>query len=375
MSKQENVAIYIDDLSAFGGAAVVTKTLYFKLKSACYPNIEIIDLFSKPSAEESISVISIFPDETDVHLDDLDNRLSTILTKNNIRVLIIAVTSLKTAYKVGVVAKNARCRIICVLHNSPYSYRRNFISKEEAFFYPKMLIRKVAKDTIGYKKNYSVLRWMIKNALIVTVGHECEKEFKILFPDVQNITTIYNFVNIPEACEAKEKPSKKICYVGRFSPQKNMFLLLKVWKEFVKLEPEYILMLVGDGEEKAEMKKYIMKNNISNIEFTGKISKIDNIYRNSDVCILTSFYEGLPTVFLEALRKNCLIFATKGYGGGKELILNFENGYYSDNTNPAEIAVDLQNLVNSVQYPLNISAVSGEFTDDYILNKWKKIIE
>lgn len=120
------------------------------------------------------------------------------------------------------------------------------------------------------------------------------------------------------------RSTKVIIHVGRLSPQKNLFMLI----DAVTLirEPEVKLVLVGDGELKAELEDYAARKNIS-FEFMGVVSheELPGVLNNSDVFVLSSLIEGHPKVLLEAMSCGLPCVGTD-VQGTRDLIRDGETG-------------------------------------------------
>lgn len=92
-----------------------------------------------------------------------------------------------------------------------------------------------------------------------------------------------------------------IGHVGRFQAQKNHPFLIDVFNDVVKQEPNYKLLLIGDGNDKDEIVKKVDSLNINNnVVFLGQIGDVEKYYSAMDVFTLPSLCEGLPVVGVEA---------------------------------------------------------------------------
>lgn len=90
-------------------------------------------------------------------------------------------------------------------------------------------------------------------------------------------------------------------HIGRFNQQKNHKFLIEVFAEVLKQKPNALLMLVGDGEKKNEIKEQIKALGIEeSVIFTGIRSDVPALLSAMDVFVFPSFYEGMPNTVIEA---------------------------------------------------------------------------
>lgn len=90
-------------------------------------------------------------------------------------------------------------------------------------------------------------------------------------------------------------------HVGRFEAQKNHTFLLRVAAEYLKMAPETVFLLVGDGPLRKEIEGEARKLGIAGqIYFAGVRKDVPALMRGvMDVFVLPSLFEGLPLVLLE----------------------------------------------------------------------------
>lgn len=92
-----------------------------------------------------------------------------------------------------------------------------------------------------------------------------------------------------------------VLHMGRFVEQKNHRYLLEVFSEFLKSNPNSLLMLAGDGPLRHEMEEITRSLGIAEkVRFLGQRNDADRLYCAADVFCLPSLYEGLPVVAVEA---------------------------------------------------------------------------
>ncbi|MBR3737195.1 MAG: glycosyltransferase, partial [Eubacterium sp.] len=92
-----------------------------------------------------------------------------------------------------------------------------------------------------------------------------------------------------------------IGHVGRMAPQKNQKKLIDVFNEIHKVNPETHLVIIGTGELEEKLKQQVKDLGLSQAAtFTGVLSNVNEWYSAIDVFVMTSLYEGLPVVAVEA---------------------------------------------------------------------------
>ena len=113
----------------------------------------------------------------------------------------------------------------------------------------------------------------------------------------------------------------KIITVSRLSYEKNLIDILKALNYLKNKDIE--LTIVGDGEEKYNLIKYVQRNGLSkNVKFVGQKKNPQNFLSKSNLYINSSFFEGFPNSVVEALNMNISIIASHSNGGIYDIISN-----------------------------------------------------
>lgn len=136
-------------------------------------------------------------------------------------------------------------------------------------------------------------------------------------------------------------PKKKyIIYVGRFSPEKNLYKLLEAYAEFKHTSPNWGLLLVGSGPQEQEIREYISRYKISDIILPGFVQQkeLPLYYLVSDVFILPSISEPWGLVVDEAMTLGLPVLVSIRCGCVAELVQNGRNGYCFNPINITEIS-------------------------------------
>ncbi len=178
-----------------------------------------------------------------------------------------------------------------------------------------------------FKILFKVPKFIIVNSFIFK--KELDKKFNI------KSKVIYNPLNKIEILQKSKnklnfkffnKNDLKLINIARFTDQKDHLTLLKGINK-IKDKIKIKLLIIGYGSNKTIIKKYIFENGLKKI--VKVINYQDNPYKYlslSDCLILTSLFEGLPNVIMEALCLKKFVISTNCPTGPKEILLNGKYG-------------------------------------------------
>lgn len=92
-----------------------------------------------------------------------------------------------------------------------------------------------------------------------------------------------------------------IGHVGRFGAEKNHVKLLNVFYLLHKDNPDTILLLCGDGEEREHIEQQISTLHLEDsVRLLGRIDNVHEMLQVFDIMIMPSLFEGLPFALIEA---------------------------------------------------------------------------
>ena len=117
--------------------------------------------------------------------------------------------------------------------------------------------------------------------------------------------------------------------VGRLAPWKNIDTIIKSVNLLRQYDTKFKLFIVGSGPLESELKKLVSDLNLSTeVIFTGQknYTELTEYYKNSNIYIQASGYEGLPHVLLEAINYDLTLISTP-IGGSNEILQDGKNGY------------------------------------------------
>lgn len=174
---------------------------------------------------------------------------------------------------------------------------------------------------------------------ICTVSQEMGKELIKLAPNLkEKQKTVYNPIDIEEiekkALDDSELTEEEkvliksdyICSVGRLDEsQKDFTTLIKAFGELKKERNiKEKLVIVGEGTDKQNLEDLTKKLKIKDVVFLGKKSNPYIWMKNSKLFVLSSKYEGFPTVLVEAISLKVPVISSDCPTGPKEILKNRE---------------------------------------------------
>ena len=252
--------------------------------------------------------------------------------------------------------------------NVQKNYNKHYSKYYKYFFCLKILARKVIADrnisVFAFQANvYCIILSKILNFKLIVRSNSSPSGwtnswiknfiFKVLFesPDFVIVNSfqfakeiykkfnirakvIYNPLNkseILKKCKHKinfnfrYKKSLKIINIARFTDQKDHLTLLEAFKKVnTKINAE--LLIMGYGANKKIICDFIKDHNLeTKIKVIGFQKNPYPFIKKADIFVLTSLYEGLPNVLLEALTLKKFIISSDCPTGPKEIL---ENGKY-----------------------------------------------
>ena len=122
---------------------------------------------------------------------------------------------------------------------------------------------------------------------------------------------------------------KIILYAGRLVKVKNLPLLLKAVAMIRNSKHNIILLIIGEGGEKAKLKRKVRRLEIEDVVVfitSAPHKDLINYYHAADVFVLSSFSESLGKVLIEAGAAGCPVVSTETTGA-RDVVVEGRTGY------------------------------------------------
>lgn len=373
MDKNKRIGIFIENPTVLGGVQTVTKSLINLLKSE-YKIPILISLFG----EADSSVVNYGTKV--IKLDRLDYfELNKVVQCYQLDYLIVQVESIKRALIVNQYLLNSSCKVLNNLHSSPYVYFRKYGGLKRILSNPRLLLQYIKMQLYWKPFHYRAFESITSTSGMICVSEKAAIELKEILNHKydKQIFSIHNPLTfIPHGISSNKQ--NRVVYAGRLSYEKRPLLMLDVWNKVQnQVSAEWHLDILGEGPERSKMIDYIERHHIKNVHFHGVVNNVNDYLEVSKIAILFSYYEGLPTVMLEAASFCNALLATKGYGGTSDIVINGETGILCDATTN-DLCHAMLSLMNNdeLRYRLSQNAYDSlnYYNNENILNKWKEML-
>lgn len=183
--------------------------------------------------------------------------------------------------------------------------------------------------------------------LITAISNFLAERAKRLGVLEKNIIITPNGVDLAEVPEKIEAITNRVICVARLSWEKGIDYLLKAWPEVLAKTNQTKLVLVGEGNKRAEIEELIRKLNIADsVELKGNLSHRQTLLeiKKSEVFICPSLAEGLGIVFIEAQACGVAAIGTR-VGGIPDIIIDGQTGLLVEPKDSSAIAKALIQLL------------------------------
>lgn len=204
-------------------------------------------------------------------------------------------------------------------------------------------------------------------------------EDKGYWGNLSNIEVIPNPLSFQVGRIAPLK-NKKAIAIGRFKHQKGFDLLIEAWRIVHMSYPDWNLDIIGEGELQFELQQQIDANGLQKcITLVQSTIEIEEVYRRSSLVVMSSRYEGLPMVLLEAQTMGLPIVSFACKCGPRDIISNGIDGYLVPEFDIKKLSNSIMALLADVDLRKRMGEAAKEsserFLPDKVMRRWMNLFE
>lgn len=193
-----------------------------------------------------------------------------------------------------------------------------------------------------------------------------------------NVHVIQNIVTLNESGFYTSCKQKSVIYVGRFSKQKDIDSLLRIWEIIHQQHPDWQLDIYGEGELKDYYLSIIQKMN-ANIHVYEPTANIMEVYREHSILLLTSKYEPFGLVLPEAMSCGLPVVAFDCPYGPADIITDEVDGYLIEDRDVELFAQRVGQLISDYYLRVQMGkagiASSKRYRSEVVMPQWVKLFE
>lgn len=178
------------------------------------------------------------------------------------------------------------------------------------------------------------------------------------------------------------KRPMEISYSGRlYIKQKRQDILLHAFKKVVDDGYRVELLIYGDGIDGEKLQNLTRQLGITElVHFKGNINNVEVQISHSRMLVLSSDYEGIPNVIIEALQCGVPVVSTDcSPGGARLLIEEGVNGFIVPREDYIALAEKIEELLDDELRAESMSVaavdITKRFSESSVLEKWRNYLE
>ncbi len=201
-----------------------------------------------------------------------------------------------------------------------------------------------------------------------------------------NFKTHNNVICIPNAASIENinvtdynTREKLVIAVGRLTYQKGFDMLLKAWAQIFDKVKDWKLCIVGSGEDETMLRDLIEQQSLKNISIEAATNQIHEYYNKASLFCMSSRFEGLPMVLIEAQYFGLPIVSFDCNTGPAEVVTHSENGFLCEANNINVFALSLKKCIlnEEERKQFHISALQSakRFQSEPIYAMWRELLE
>lgn len=168
---------------------------------------------------------------------------------------------------------------------------------------------------------------------------------------------------------------RQVIAVGRMEYQKNFSDLITIWGRVHEHFPEWKLVVIGEGPQWGDINDQVSEAGLNySVNLVGVSSQVQDYLLKSSIYVLTSHYEGLPMVLLEAQACGLPIVSYACPSGPRDIVSDGRDGYLIDSYDVDAFVNRLERLMGDEELRVRMgqeSRIASErFALEGVMQRW-----
>lgn len=175
-----------------------------------------------------------------------------------------------------------------------------------------------------------------------------------------------------------ELRNKSVIAVGRYCYQKDLGKLIDAWSLVCQEDDKWRLHLVGDGEDREMLQRQIEELGLKDRVVLGRAeTDMKAVYSNASLLALSSRYEGLPMVLLEAQAAGLPIVSFACKCGPRDVIEDGLDGLLVEEGDVKALADGILQLISNYELRMRMGHEafkrSERYSEETVMSQWVRL--
>lgn len=268
------------------------------------------------------------------------SRLTGYLRKEKYSHIFTASDYISAAAIIVKKALRLKAKVIATLH---YNLATNLRNIPPA---PRLVFRTLNKNIIAKADRIIAVSTGVRDGFLSVTGTQYAGKTEVIYNPAFD-DRIYAKALEPAPTGIFRPGLKTIISVGRLDANKNHALLINAFALLTQSRSDLQLVIIGDGVLKASLSRMAKEKKLGDkVFFTGFLQNPFAFMAKSDLFVLPSLSEGLPTVLVEALALGLNVVSTDCPSGPAEILDNGNYGWLTVNN-------DVDSMANGISAALD----------------------
>lgn len=313
--------------------------------------------------------------------DELDRLFSSFVIEKRISIIVNQHNYGDKIYQVlKHLKQNVGIRILTFDHGSPNAYIMHipdYYSLSKRCQRIKERIKYLGNTYAEHSRNkmYELSEYMI----LLSPGFidDFSRLFKI--KDRSKLLSIPNPLTFEENYNDEFK-KKQVLMVTRFiNIEKNITGALRIWSRIEKAGVNgWTFVIAGDGMDDRMIRGYARSLKLQKVIFTGRVDNPQQLYRESQIFMMTSHMEGFGLTLTESLQNAVIPIAFDTFATVHDIIKDGFNGFIIPNGDEEAYANRMMEVMNDdvlrLELKNNAYKSADKFNIHTIGNKWEEVL-
>ncbi len=206
----------------------------------------------------------------------------------------------------------------------------------------------------------------------------CLYDDEVKYPKQVNSDKLYfisNTLTFEQSTVDFEQKKNIVLFLGRVTQLKGVDTLIYAWDTIKNNVGDWVLQIVGEGEDKVKFEALTKKLNIPNVEFVKGTNDVKPFYEQAKIFVIPSVLEGFGLTIIEAMACRCCVISSKTAGGSK---LVTETGLLFDIGNKKQLANAMLSVIQHPEKRRMLANKSykyvGRFDINKVEEKWNDVL-